>query len=169
MELIDDFWDKFRKDQDRRASMITRTDLDGDTGMDVLDFVVGQEVVSIAKNRNSDNEIEELILYFKSGNRLHIYHDCDCCESVILIDIVGGNIDELVGQKIVSIKSVYKRSDERLFGEDSGYLDDSNTWTFVTISTLKDDITLRWHGSSNGYYSEYVDFAYYDENNKRLY
>lgn len=169
VNLKDEIWRSLRKEEERRLSMITRTDLDDHTGMDVLNFVAGQEITSIAKNRNLYNEIEELILYFKSGNRLHIYHDYDCCEDVILIDIVGGNIDDLVGQQIISMKSVYRESDERLFGSDETYLDESNTWTFVTISTFKDDITLRWHGGSNGYYSEHVDFAYYDEDNKRLY
>ena len=168
MELKDDFLDKLRKDRDSIASMITRTALDDFTTVDMLDFVKDEHVINVQLIKE-DLDIIEVVLYFNSGRKLSIYHEQDCCEDVSLIDVIGGNIDDLVGQKIESMKSVCRQSDEIPFGLDDIYLNHSNTWTFVTISTFKDDITLRWHGGSNGYYSEYVDFAYYDENNKRLY
>ena len=98
-----------------------------------------------------------------------MYHEQDCCEQVALIDVVGGSLDNLVGQEIRCIKSVSKDINEKVVSSFDGSFDDSNTWTFVTISTFKDDITLRWHGGSNGYYSEEVDFAYYDENGNSVY
>ena len=162
------FWEEFNKRMALKLSMITREWIDDDTCVEVLDFVVGEEVVNVQLIKE-DGDVDEVVLYFKSGRRLYIYHDYDCCENVTLIDVIGGNIDDLVGQKIVSIKSVSKQTDDKMIDRENVHMDESNTWTFVTIFTMRDDITLRWHGGSNGYYSESVDFDYYDENNNRIY
>lgn len=47
----------------------------------------------------------------------------------------------------------------------SGYANESFTWTFYLIQTNKGHVTLRWLGSSNGYYSESVRFARVDKPN----
>jgi hypothetical protein len=35
--------------------------------------------------------------------------------------------------------------------------DESYTWTFYNLTTMKGSVTLRWYGSNNGCYSERIN------------
>lgn len=93
---------------------------------------------------------EELHFYRADGKKVIMYHGQDCCESVTLEDIEG-NLDDLVGSPFIEAEEAWKdASDESTY-------DDSETWTYYKLGTAKGSVSLRWVGSSNGYYSESVD------------
>jgi hypothetical protein len=88
---------------------------------------------------------------------VHFYHRQSCCEDVKIEDIVGGKLSELVGQKMYHCELVEQDNEDSSFvaKEDVNYIT-SATWSFLKLNTLKDSITVRWWGESNGYYSETI-------------
>lgn len=103
---------------------------------------------------------EEINFLDSEGHKYKMYHQQDCCESVWLED-VNGDWDDLLGNPItVAEERTSYAGEEGDIGEpaDNSYIDDSYTWTFYTISTIKGTVDLRWFGTSNGYYSETADF-----------
>lgn len=90
---------------------------------------------------------EELLFYLTENHYVRMYHDQDCCESVVIEDIVG-DLDDLVGTPLLVVEKRVSQNDIE---------DEHETWTYYSFRTIKGSVDIRWHGSSNGYYSESVD------------
>lgn len=100
---------------------------------------------------------EEIRFTVDDGRVYTMFHDQDCCESVEIDDIVG-DLSDLVGSPVLIAEERNSPDTPRINPECPGWTDDSFTWTFYEIATNKGSVTIKWCGSSNGYYSESVDF-----------
>lgn len=94
----------------------------------------------------------EITFETTDGDKFQLYHCQDCCESVSVEDICG-DMTDLIGSPIVQAEE-----NSNADGEALGKWDDSFTWTFYRLATAKGSVVIRWYGTSNGYYSESVDF-----------
>ena len=106
-------------------------------------------------------EDEEIRFYLTESNYVRMYHQQDCCESVRIEDICG-DLNDLVGAPLLEAEEVEGYTANPVDEEDE-YADESYTWTFYKFATRKGAVTIRWYGSSNGYYSESVDIEVVDK------
>lgn len=112
--------------------------------------LIGKTVTEIAGGKGDDR----MTLKTSDGKEYVFYHSQDCCESVAIEDVIGDTAD-LIGEPLVEAEEV--TSNENPEGvKEPEYRDDSFTWTFYKLGTRKGSVTVRWYGSSNGYYSESV-------------
>lgn len=110
----------------------------------------------------------------------------DCCASCSVEDVVG-DVEDLIGTPILLAEEVQSQepseevqaerlakyeADRQRYRDESGnepwwlkkpsaannWGQDSETWTFYKLATVKGYVTIRWYGSSNGYYSETATF-----------
>jgi len=117
--------------------------------MTELSELIGLTLVSVEKQ---DNDGDELV--FKTDDRtFKLYHDQDCCESVYIEDICG-ELSDLVGDPLWLVEESSNVPPDSALGSH-----ESVTWTFYRFATVKGFVTVRWCGSSNGYYSESVYFT----------
>lgn len=114
--------------------------------------LVGKTITQIVGGKGD----EQLSIVCDDGSEYKQYHSQDCCESVTVDDIAGDVADVIGSPVLVAEEST---SDANPEGVKAPEYQDSFTWTFYKIDTAKGGITIRWYGSSNGYYSESVDFA----------
>ena len=105
-----------------------------------------------------------IVFLTPEGDEFAMYHSQDCCESVIVEDICG-DLNDLLNTPILLAEEVStqepdfhtkaKRAKQIAAGCYS-YGEGSETWTFYNLATIKGSVTIRWYGTSNGYYSESV-------------
>ncbi len=122
----------------------------------MLDELKGRVIKRIEREGPSDydeqyhNDFngEQLIFHMEDGDMYRMYHYQDCCKHVYIEDIIG-DLDDLIGSPVLMAEAVAEGGRDR---------DGTFTWTFYKFATVKGYVTIRWYGSSNGYYSESVTF-----------
>lgn len=127
----------------------------------------------LKKIKNNNNT--ELVFTTEDGDVYKLYHCQDCCEYVEIIDICG-DLEDLIGHPLLEVLEASNKDLEKLekiIIDPIEFIIDklenpikkeldsdvSCTWTFYKIRTIKGGVTIRWQGTSNGYYSEAVDFC----------
>lgn len=96
------------------------------------------------------------------GTMYMLAHDQDCCEEVS-IESIDNDISLLEGQTILE---AYESTNSDNPPDGYNPYTDSYTWTFFHIRTQRDSFTIRFFGSSNGYYSETADLFVMDWDEK---
>lgn len=99
-----------------------------------------------------NNSHDELVLKMSDGSVYKFYHYQDCCENVS-IDDIAGDLDDLLNSPI----TVAEERTSRGNGKDE--YTESCMWTFYELGGARGYATIRWYGSSNGYYSESVTLS----------
>ena len=114
-----------------------------------FDMVIGKTFSAI----NVDTDRVDFMT--TKGEKCVLWHNQDCCESVTVEDVIG-DINDLIGSPILKAEEVTSNENPPDITKD---YQDSFTWTFYNFATAKGHVTIRWYGSSNGWYSEMVDFV----------
>jgi hypothetical protein len=117
-----------------------------------FNVLLGQTLTSVEINDLRD----EITFTTDEGVVYKMLHDQDCCESVDIEDICE-DLEDLIGTPILVAEE--SSSEEYQPHQVKSEYDDeeSFTWTFYKLATIKGWVDIRWFGSSNGYYSEGVD------------
>lgn len=114
----------------------------------------------VGKTLTAIRKVDDDELYFETaeGQTFKLYHSQDCCESVT-IESITGDFDDLVGTPILVAEEATSEENPEDANAELIEYQDSFTWTFYKLATVKGWVDIRWYGSSNGYYGESVDFV----------
>lgn len=108
-----------------------------------------------------------IVFITSDDERFMLYHEQDCCENVEIEDICG-DLGDLINSPIVVAEEVVNEPNINPVGVPVQEYQESFTWTFYKLDTVRGGVTIRWYGESNGYYSESVEFSKIENNNKLL-
>lgn len=119
-----------------------------------FDTLIGLVLSRVGRGdfQSSYDTADAIFIDSECGRKFVLFHRQACCECVRVEEIVG-NLNDLVndGPVLLAEESSEAYPTEDIWGN-------SSTWTFYKLRTLNGDVTIRFLGTSNGYYSESVDF-----------
>lgn len=119
---------------------------------EILPSLVGDTITSLKCEVGTGDVYFEM----QSGRTVRFFHYQSCCETVQVEDI-NGDLTDIVGSPLTLSEEVSNAGEtEYAVAMDKVYRGDSWTWTFYKFATIKGYVTIRWYGSSNGYYGEEV-------------
>jgi hypothetical protein len=105
------------------------------------DFTLTSDTFRLSLNRD---------VYFE------LSHNQGCCESVY-IESIEGDLKDLIGSPLTMAEVVSNEDGDGRPKPDSSFGSDEQLWTFYKFATVKGYVTIRFYGTSNGYYSMGVD------------
>ena len=109
-----------------------------------------EEIIGkVLKDYSVNSNYDKLTLRFDDDSCCKFYHEQDCCESVVVEEIIG-DIEDLENWPLLIAREDHDAEGEELPNSES------YTWTFYNFATFKGYVTIRFLGESNGYYSEEV-------------
>lgn len=117
--------------------------------MSVFSKMIGKIMAEVVESGFDGDELR--FVEVETGKCHRFYHPQSCCESVSIEDICG-DLNDLVGSPILVAEEISSEFKESSSGDEQ--------WTFYKFSTIKGSVTVRWYGSSNGYYSTSVNYSY---------
>lgn len=139
---------------------------------------------TIKEIENLEKGSEQVFFHCNDGSKFKMTYYHDCCATCDVED-VAGDVKDLIGSEILMAEEISSTEpDETILAERKSeyektiadakakgrepyydsfeqfleYRHESETWTFLKLATLKGYVTIRWYGSSNGYYSESPTF-----------
>jgi hypothetical protein len=110
-----------------------------------FDEMIGLVPVCVDQTHN------EITFRFADGTAARFYHEQQCYECVEIEDVCG-DWSDLIGRPLLVA------TERRTESQDTE--DGSETWTFYTFRGVGGSVDVRWYGTSNGWYSERVDFEF---------
>lgn len=115
-----------------------------------INVLIGKTLKECKQGRN------KIRFLCEDGSEFQLFHNQDCCESVE-IESITGDLYDLIGHPILLAEESSSNKNPEGVGVKE-YEPESFTWTFYKFATIKGYVDIRWYGSSNGYYSEKVNF-----------
>lgn len=122
-----------------------------------IETLVDKKFTKVWVDKSKDGESYGIVFEGVEGN-YELTHQQDCCEHVYIEDIVVtskfNGLECLENTPILKAERVTNNNVTPTGMQNPEDADDSYTWTFFKLTTLKGYVDIRFFGSSNGYYSE---------------
>lgn len=109
-----------------------------------LNEIVGKTPVEIV----NDTHLDQIRFKMSDGSQYVMLHCQECCENVSVEDIAG-DLNDLLNTPI-TVAQERSNKTSNMYGD--------QRWTFYELQGARGYATIRWYGSSNGYYGTSVDF-----------